>query len=80
MVSSRSDKRCVELVHRQGDWNSAQAKSNARLPYLATSGNAILTSADDEGNLNGAIVIDSTKGLNRQRTDVIRLWLREGTW
>jgi len=80
LVSSRSDKRCVELVHRQGDWNSAKAKSTARLPYLATSGNAILTSADDEGNVNGAIVIDSAKGLNRQRTEVIRLWLREGTW
>ena len=71
----------MELVHKQGDWDSVKAKSTKRLPYLATSGNAaILTSADDEGNLNGAIVVDSTQGVTRARTRVIRLWIREGTW
>ena len=55
-------------------------KSTGRLPYLTTSGGAILTSADDKEDLSGAIVVDSTKGITRARTGVKRLWLREGTW
>ena len=70
----------MELLHKQGYWDSVKANSTKRMPYLTTSGDAILKSADDETSLSGAIVIDSTKGVNRQRNEVIRLWLREGTW
>lgn len=70
----------MDLLHQQGHWDDSKVKSTGRLPYLTTSGDAILTSADDKGDLNGAIVVDSTKGIRRSRTGVKRLWLREGTW
>lgn len=80
-VSGRSNTSFVKLVHKRGDWNSLKAKATRRLPYLTTYGSAaILTGAADESSFNGAIVVDSTKGVTRQRTEVIRLWLREGTW
>ncbi|XP_068727258.1 uncharacterized protein [Montipora capricornis] len=81
LVSARSNKPCTKLVHRQGNWDSDRAKSFTRLPYLTTLGStALLSSASDENSLNGAIVIDSAKRVQRQRAGVIRLWLREGTW
>lgn len=81
LVSARSNKTCTKLVHRQGNWDSVRAKSFTRLPYLTTLGStALLSSASDENSLNGAIVIDSAKRVQRQRAGVIRLWLREGTW
>ena len=80
-MSSRLGHSCVENVHQQGNWNaSKQAKSSKQIPRLTTLGKVILTSAMDEADVNGAIVVDSTKGVNRTRTKVITVWLREGTW
>lgn len=79
-TSGRSDRACVDLVHKQGHWDDSRFKSTKRLPYLTTSGHAILTSADDQRDYNGAIVMDSTQGVSRARTGAKRLWLREGTW
>lgn len=80
LTSGRSYKACVDLVHQQGRWDDNKVTSTGKLPYLTTSGDAILTSAGDEADLSGAIVMDSTKGISRQRAGVKRLWLREGTW
>jgi len=70
----------VDLVSQQGRWDDSKVMSTGKLPYLTTSGDAILTSAENEADLSGAIVMDSTNGISRQRTGVKRLWLREGTW
>jgi len=70
----------VDLVYQQGHSDDSKVMSTGKLPYLTTSGNAIFTSAENEADLSGAIVMDSTKGTSRQRTGVKRLWLREGTW
>ena len=71
----------MENVHQQGNWNtSKQATSSKRIPHLTTLGKVILTSAVDDADLNGAIVVDSANGFNRTRAEVITLWLREGTW
>ena len=71
----------MENVHQQGNWNtSKQAKSSKRIPHLTNLGKVILTRAVDDVDLNGAIVVDSTKGVNRTRAKVITVWLREGTW
>lgn len=70
----------MDLVNQQGRWDDSKVMSTGKLPYLTTSGDAILTSAENEADLSGAIVIDSTKGISRTRAGVKRLWLREGTW
>lgn len=70
----------MKLVHEQGHWDASQVQSTKRLPRLTTSGYALLTSADDQTNLNGAIVLDATHGVSRARTGTKRLWVREGTW
>lgn len=80
-ISSRLGQSCVENVHQQGNWNtSKQAKSSKRIPHLTNLGKVILTIAVDDADLNGAIVVDSTKGVNRTRAKLITAWLREGTW
>lgn len=79
-TSGRSDGACVKLVHEQGHWDASQVQSTKRLPRLTTSGYTLLTSADDQTNLNGAIVLDATHGVSRARTGAKRLWVREGTW
>lgn len=79
-TSSRSDGGCAKLLHQQGHWDAGQIKSTKHLPHLTTSGYALLTSADDQTDLNSAIVLDSTHGVSRARTGIKRLWLREGTW
>ena len=70
----------MDLVFQQGRWDDSKVMSTGNLPYLTTSGDTILTSAEDEADLSGAIVMDSTKGISPTRTGVKRLWLREGTW
>lgn len=80
LTSGRSYKACADLVFQKGRWDDSKVMSTGKLPYLTTSGDAILTSAENEADLSGAIVVDSTKGTSRQRTGVKRLWLREGTW
>ena len=79
-TSGRSDGACVKLVHEQGHWDASQVQSTKRLPRLTTSGYTLLTSADDQTNLNGAIVLDATHSVSRTRTGTKRLWVREGTW
>ncbi|PFX30175.1 Retinol dehydrogenase 8 [Stylophora pistillata] len=79
-TSSRSDGGCAKLLHQQGHWDAGQVKSTKHLPHLTTSGYALLTSADDQTDINSAIVLDSTHGVSRARTGIKRLWLREGTW
>ena len=70
----------MDLVFQKGRWDDSKVMSTGKLPYLTTSGNAIFTSAENEADLSGAIVADSTKGISQQRTGVKRLWLRQGTW
>ena len=70
----------MDLVFQKGRWDDSKVMSTGKLPYLTTSGDAIFTSAEDEADLSGAIVADSTKGISQQRTGVKRLWLRQGTW
>ena len=70
----------MDLVFQKGRWDDSKVMSTGKLPYLTTSGNAIFTSAENEADLRGAIVVDSTKGISRQRIGVKRLWLRHGTW
>lgn len=80
MNSGRSRNACADLLHQQGHWDDSKVNSTGRLPYLTTSGDAILTTADDEADISGAMVVDSKKGISRVRTGVRRLWLREGAW